>query len=309
MKRGLTAYIRWGILALAVLLTLTVCQRRTDTVTLRLLQEPGVLTTHLQLSRGSVRVTRNDSLISNQYGEAQTRIEYLVLSVDPSDSVARVAVTLTAAEMNQENDDTASQAADSTEPMKHVVEYVEYLRPNGQLIDIDFESERKSARPEYIKQYYEQAFPVFPSQPVTVGYTWTQTTKVKLAEGPVDASTKYTVKSLVREQGYNCAVVEYNGLCVIPLEPTPPDDTVSCARLINGVDRINADGVMYFAYEEGFVVHEREHWRLTGNRLQVTKTDDTLKTLVEVDHDVDISLVSRIQTGGDSSAPEHQETP
>jgi len=306
--RGLTAHIPWGMMALAVLLAASACQRRADNVTLRLQHEPGVLTTHLQLSRGSVRVNRNDSLVSNQYVESKTKIENLVLSVNPDDSVARLAVTLTASGMNEKPDDSAG-TADSTDNWKNAVEYIEYMRPNGQLVDIDFESERKSSRPEYIRQYYEQAFPVFPAQPVTVGYTWTQTTRVTLDEGPVDASTKYTVKSLVKEQGYNCAVVEYSGLCVIPLEPTPAGDTVSCTRLVSGVGRINADGVMYFAYEKGFVVHERERWCLRGDRVQVTKADDTLRTQVEVDYDVDISLVSRTQTGGDDAASERQESP
>ena len=299
MKRGLTARLIVGILAIAALLSLAVCQRRAQEVTLILNHEPGILTAHLQVSRGSVRVTRNDSLISNQYVESQTRIDNLVLSVNPTDSVARVQVTLTSGGMNQNVNDTAITPADTAEDWKTVVQYIEYIRPNGQLTDIDFNSDRKSSRPEYVKQYYEQAFPVFPAQPVEVGYTWTQTTKVTLAEGPVDASTKYTVKSLVRERGYDCAVVEYKGLCVIPLEPTKPEDTLVCSRLLEGVDRINADGVMYFAYREGFIVHEREKWCLTGSRLQVTRNGDTLKSLVELDHDVDIALVSR--TRPDSS--------
>jgi len=250
------------------------------------------------MARGSVRVIRNDSLISNEHVESETTIEQLVLSVDPADSVARVAVTLSSPMVQRPAAD--STAVDSTAPPpKRVVQYIEFLRPNGQLVDIDFESERKTSQPAYIKQYYEQAFPVFPSQSVTVGHTWTQTTRVTLPEGPVDASTKYTVKSLVRERGYNCAVVEYAGLCVIPLEPSKPDTTM-CSHLVSGVDRINTDGVMYFAYEDGFVVHERERWRLTGDRVEVTQAGDTLRTKVEVDHDVDISLVSRTMTEGDT---------
>jgi hypothetical protein len=296
LKRGLTAIIgRWSVASLAII-ALTGCEQRPTEVRILLKHKPGATQKYQQVAKGSARSYMNDSLVGNTYVEATTDITYHTRSVDPQDSTAEIAVTLTSRDTKKKLDDT-SEADSTVAEHTRTVEYVQYIKPNGKLVDMDFESEHPSSHPDYLKQYYKQAFPVFPDQKVSVGYSWTQSTRVDLPEGPVDASTTYTVKSFVRERGYNCVAISYQGQCVLPLEPMPPDKKTG-KQMIRGVDRINTDGMAYIAYEEGFIVTEWEQWRLEGTQVNVDSTGDTLYDRVAVDYDVDISLLSRDTANG-----------
>ena len=44
------------------------------------------------------------------------------------------------------------------------------------------------------------------------GHSWTQTTSVVAPDETFEASTTYTIKSLARTSGYDCAVIEYTGV-------------------------------------------------------------------------------------------------
>ncbi len=149
------------------------------------------------------------------------------------------------------------------------------MEANGRLKEVQFEPGRDDRHVTWMKSYYEQGQPVFPSGELPAGYEWTQTTTVLLPEQTMDASTTYRVKSFVREGDYDCALVEYAGTMVIPVIPSVKD-TLG----VTGHDNISTSGIIYFAYKEGLIFYERDHWEVKGYREYVGK-DGELKTFME----------------------------
>jgi hypothetical protein len=132
---------------------------------------------------------------------------------------------------------------------------------------MEFIGEMPEASIEYLKEYYKQYAPVFPAVDVSPGYTWTQTYKVMLEEEPVEASTTYEIKSFVREKGYDCAVIAFDGNIIIPVMVEDKDGIKSK----RGVDRINVDGVMYFGYKYGILVSSRDNFTIDRQRTVTSK--------------------------------------
>lgn len=129
------------------------------------------------------------------------------------------------------------------------------MDPRGRIIDIIAGDETSAETIDYYKKLFEQTSPMYPEEPVSVGYNWNHTVKAVLNTGTTDASTTYKIKALVREAGYDCAVIEYKGTMFIPLADNlskDPDITAS------GHDRIDVEGVVYFAYTLGTIVREEE---------------------------------------------------
>jgi hypothetical protein len=136
----------------------------------------------------------------------------------------------------------------------------------------------------YWKEYFRQGTPVFPAQSVQVGHVWTQTFSVTVDGKPVSVSSTYTVTGVEKKQGYDCVAIGYTGKMVIPLEAAASD---SAQR--RGVDRISNDGVMYFAYKDGFTVTQNEKWILDGDRTKLRDSKDISYT-VRVEYDVTMDL-------------------
>ncbi len=162
--------------------------------------------------------------------------------------------------------------------------------PNGKITDARFADIKDQPKMRYIMNYYEQGLPVFPAGEKPVGYSWTQTTKVVLPDESMEASTTFLIKSLVREGGYDCAVIEYEGNLVIPIEPNPKDST-----LRGGLDRIKSKGLMYFAYKEGIVVSQVESWVVDGDRTRL-KDGKMVSFKVAVEYETEYALKMR-ETG------------
>lgn len=112
---------------------------------------------------------------------------------------------------------------------------------------------------EYYRHLFEQAAPMYPDEPVYAGYTWRHTVKTILKEGSTDASTTYKIRSFVRESGFDCAVIEYKGNMIIPLSGSFSSDSTV---ITSGFDRIQIEGVAYFAYTEGIIIREDENSHL-----------------------------------------------
>ena len=101
----------------------------------------------------------------------------------------------------------------------------------------------------------------------------------------MNASTTYTIKSFVRELGYDCAVIEYTGNLLIPIEPKKDDKTQR-----SGIDKIQTKGMIYFAYIEGLVIKQTEKWKTEGTRTQIID-GEWEKYKFESNYDVNFILV------------------
>jgi len=262
------------------------CRNAPGAVLIQLKYTPGLTITHRQILKGSVRAFWNDSLMYNVYREGVSDIENRTIRIN-ADSIAESEVSIT-------HDFTRRPAggppdSSKTKTEKYRIQYVEYLKPNGRLVDLAFTGDKPKSDTAWVRQYFQQAFPVFPEQPVQPGYSWTQTTEVRLPDGPSEASTTFAVKSFARERGYDCVIIVYDGTCVVPIRPQSPGEM---GQFVDGVDRISISGHLYFAFEEGFVVAQREHWRMLGDYTEVDPHGDTVRYRTDIESDLEISLLS-----------------
>ena len=134
------------------------------------------------------------------------------------------------------------------------------LSRSGEISNITLEKSVKPGTFEYIKNTLEQGAPHFPIEMITPGYSWTQNTKVMIGDEFLEASTRYKFLSFIREGGYDCAQIKYEGNMIIPINA---DENDIEAR--SGIEHIKLKGVLYFAYKEGFVVLQRESWETNGS--------------------------------------------
>jgi len=285
------------LFALVSVISLTSCDQGTKNVTIRYKYVPGMNLAYQQITRGIEEVTDRET------GKVIAK-EYLVTTLDLTSSVRRVLEDSTAEILvvrkwqqhcvdllKKNSTDTVSKQPSANEPM------LEYYKPNGRLVDITYASDTVESDLSYLKEYTKQGWPVFPDGEVGQGHSWTQTTTVVLPEGPVEASTTYSIKSFARERGYDCVIIEYDGVCIVPL----PQRTGKEHKLLSGVDRVTSKGHMYFAYKEGFVVSLKERWTLesdrTVNRLVADTVNgyeagDTIPMHVGLEYDVDFYLTN-----------------
>lgn len=257
------------------------CTQGDKKISLRYKFEPGSKLTYEQLSKRNIKVTESDSTIKKGSTEFEMTVEQTVNRLLDDSTAEILEVAAWRYEKRNEKD---SSVVDTIEERRELVLLVQ---PNGKVRDVRFSAEGDHSRIRYIKNYYEQGMPVFPSHEVTPSYSWTQTTKVVLPEEAMEASMTYKVTSLAREAGYDCAVIECDGTMIIPLEPTSEDSVQ-----ISGLDRIKTTGLLYFAYKEGMVVLQRERWVIDRDRLK-TFNGQTKKYKEAVEIDVDFMLKGR----------------
>lgn len=285
------------LVALVLAISLASCDQGTKKITIRYKSLPGMNLAYQQITRGVQEV------VDHRTGKVISK-EYLVTTLDLTTSVRRVLEDSTSENLvtrkwqqryidllKKNSADTVTKQPIAEEPM------LEYSKPNGRLVDIAYASDTVEGDLSYLKEYTKQGWPVFPDGEVGQGYSWTQTTTVVLPEGPVEASTTYTVKSFARERGYDCVIIEYDGTCIVPLSPRTGKEH----KLLSGADRITSKGHMYFAYKEGFLVSLKERWLLesdrTVNRLVADtvhgyEAGDTIPMHVGLEYDVDYYLTN-----------------
>ncbi|MEW5796645.1 MAG: hypothetical protein AB1772_09845 [Candidatus Zixiibacteriota bacterium] len=282
-----------GVILLAF--GLATCDQGVKKVRIRYKHTPGTTVTFQQITRGIIQAKDRPTqrILQHEYAETTMDITEAVRRV-LEDSTAEVVNTIkwqhrTRDLMDKTRSDTALEMPGERQPI------VQYMKPNGRMLDMEFVSDTVKGSLEYLKEYYKQGYPVFPDGEVSQGYSWTQTTTVVLPDGPMEASTTYTIKSFARERGYDCAVIEYDGLCIIPL----PAKQMEKIDVISGVDRITSKGHMYFAYKEGMLVQLKERWILSSDRLVIEKEPkpecgyepgDTARIEVGIEYDVDFYL-------------------
>ncbi len=257
------------------------CMQGETRVSLRFKFEPGLLLTYKQTANRSYQVIEADSVIKKgavQY-DVHAEMEFIRFVDDTTYEYVERGTW--------EHDVPSKEDSTKMEKVTRTSETILRTLPNGKIVGADFQDKRKDPEIAYVMSYYEQGMPVFPSGEKPVGYSWTQTTRVVMPQETTEASITYNLKSEVRHAGYDCAVIEYEGNMILPIEPNPED---SIPR--SGLDRVKLNGVMYFAHKEGMIVEQKESWEVDGVRRKL-KGDKATDYEVLVQYNSTFTLVSR----------------
>ncbi len=289
MIKSIVALAMVGLIAMLITFG---CDSGEKKVSLKMKFVPDMKVSYKQITKGTLKRYRDDSLTLDRYNENTMNIDWHVRRV-LEDSTAEILEQKSIRVFSKDETDSVV-----TDTVREMTGYVLWMKPNGKVIDLDFTSDRSSVDLAYVRDYFEQGAAVFPKGEHSPGYSWTQTTRVILPDGPIEASTTYTISSLVRERGYDCAVIEYEGNLILPIQPYqyPGMEGVRAFEQISGLDKIETSGNLYFAYKEGMVVLQREKWKLDGDRCQVYKETkeqptDTVNLKIKIEYDVDYSLL------------------
>jgi hypothetical protein len=258
------------------------CHQTGKTISLRFKYEPGMQYSYQLTKKSSSSMMEADSAIFREVRNA-TKLIYDLVSGMADDSTAEIVETSEARyNLIVRNDSTV------VDTNTYHSEVVLHLRPNGKVVNFEFPGNRTDNSLEYYKDLYQQGYPVFPSGELSRGHSWTQTTTVMLDDGPSEASTTYELRSFVRERGYDCVVIAYDGSLVIPVESTVTDSFT-----VSGVNHTEFTGVMYFAYKEGMVVSTRNHWTVEGHRRESASGNRVRKYRLIQEGDDNLVLLER----------------
>lgn len=160
------------------------------------------------------------------------------------------------------------------------------IAPTGKVVEFKIMNETSPTWVNYVGNYYDQGIMVFPDHEIPIGYSWIQKGYAVLPGGDsVKVSTAYKLKGTTQKSGYKCAIIKYNGNMSLPLIPNPQDSTD-----LQGVDIIEMDGILYFAYEKGIQVSSEERRRSVYNRSYLKK-DKRINKKSEVDEKISLNLV------------------
>ncbi len=231
------------------------CSEGNRHVNLRFKYVEGMLLKYEQVSKGSVTVIKADTVYSEQPTNHTASVTQEVTRF-LNDSTAEIREIGTWESTRPSEEDSTQMVT-----VERRVETLLHILPNGKVADFEVVDLPRRYRASYARSYFDQGMPVFPSGERPIGYSWTQTTKVVLPEEAMEASITFEIKSLVRYAGYDCAVIDYEGNLVIPVDPVPDDSTQR-----QGIDRVMIKGLMYFGYKEGLIIEQRESWNVDGER-------------------------------------------
>ena len=231
------------------------CHQDRKTVTLRLNYEPGMSYPYVITYKIIKRVFENDTIVADISTEL----------IESGTSNVRRMITDSTAEIVFLSD-TRIRSLDKIKSIETDTtftghEKVYHFSPNGTVVWFDIPSDTMKTRTAYMRRWLEQAMPVFPAEKVYQGFSWTQSYHVSVDEDDFETSTTYQIKSFVRDNGYNCAVIAYDGLAIVNVYPCQSDTTFR-----GGLDRISTKGLMYFAYNVGMIVHQTQTYVIKGHR-------------------------------------------
>ena len=149
---------------------------------------------------------------------------------------------------------------------------------SGKITNIRFDSSYGPHDAETFRRTMEQTSIAFPDHPVTPGYEWKKVTKVYHEGKEWEAEMNSTFKAIVRESGYDCALIEVNGNSIVPVEVVKPDGT----KMVS-FDKISLTGYRYLAFKEGLIIRQYQH-KITERDLMEIKKEDTLKYHINIDN-------------------------
>lgn len=262
-----------GLLAL----TVSQCSQGDKKVLLRLKYTQGETLHYEQTSHRTTQVFENDSLAKSHSASQVYTITEEILEVKGDLATVRESV-MTKIIKPKADDSTAADTSEWNDM------YTFSVQPNGKVLNMTWENAESDTRIAYLQNYYEQIMPIFPSEEVSPGFSWTQTTKVVIPDDVLEASTTYQVKSLVRESGYDCAVIEYDGTLLLPLQSSEDEP-----ELLGGLDSIEVSGVTYFAYQKGLTVLLRQRLVIDGFR-EITRDGEAIRRNIKGQVDAEYSL-------------------
>ncbi len=245
-----------AILTIFCVIIITSCEQDQNSILLNYKFTQGTKLTYEQVLNRTVIVTENDSIIKDYTTSVTAKVSQDISDVLEDGSASINEIDTWYFETPSKDDSTKIEKKEMSR------ELILKAQPNGKVYDIIFTGEEDVASREYIKSIYEQGMPEFPSDEISPGESWTQSTEVTLADGTImKPSTTYKFREYKIEKGYNCALIDCEGTLVIPLVPDPEDTTQR-----TGIDNIMTTGTIYFAYEEGMTVLLTEHWTINGKR-------------------------------------------
>lgn len=242
------------LISIMFVMGLTTCDRPGKTIRLQWKLKPGLITVYDFLHRGQGLATEGDSVLYQFTHERFTKQTETIdsLSGDSAAWVSAISITTSQHETRRE-----TTVVDST---NNENKYQYLLRPNGEILSstplVGLDPDWAEHQLEYLKQLQ----PIFPEIDMTVGFTWTKNVKVLLFDETREANGVYTLKSFVRDRGYDCAVIEYEGHYLLPMVKETEKVKVT------GVSTITTKGTIYFAYREGVLVQDRTWWVLNSDR-------------------------------------------
>jgi hypothetical protein len=231
-----------------------------------------------QVMKRNIRVTEGDSTIRKMTEDFTMSIEQHVRRI-VGDSTAEIHERVSWEYPERSKEDTTV-----VDTVEHSRECVVFAQPSGRITEIDFVTETEAASREYMKDFYEQALPHFPAGEHGRGYTWTQQSTVYVEGEAMTASSTYEIMSFVRESGYDCVVISFEGDLILPIQANPEDTTQR-----HGVDHMRATGKIYFAYREGYVVLERDRWVVDGDR-KLLRNGEWVQQNLAIEMDIDYAL-------------------
>jgi len=274
-----------AVAALAAAGLHTGCDKSGKKVLLRFKLKSGMELDYRLTARGPMQEYTDDSLTTDVYVEAQEDFTCTARRVLEDGTIEKL---FTGKWQSRRRPRTDSVFADTSLRESPAPEFVRYIKPNGKTIDLELLSDTSQAEETWLKQYHEQTYPVFPDEEVAPGYSWTQSTRVLLPEGPTNVATTYTITGFERVSGYDCAVIGYDGHSLIPLAPQKWEKS----ELLSGIEDIRFKGHLNFAYREGIEVSAKERWLYEGNRRVFRKASgDTVSEKEIVEYDIDWGLV------------------
>ena len=228
-----------------------------DSFVLRYSMPTGTTLSYHQTMDRSIKVTQNDSVTVDK--KEHLRTEFTQLCVfEPKDSVYQIS----------QKEWWYCPKEDSTQGDTLLWEQTMLLtvKPNGKLVRLTPSTEEEKTAATYTKNMLEQGTPVFPSERLSVGSKWTQSTRVEFPGDTLEASTTFRVVRIDLEGKFRCAVIEYNGNLILPLEENLMD---SLKR--SGVDYVTSKGESWYAIDGGYPVKTIEKWIIKGDRKKVIK--------------------------------------
>lgn len=235
------------------------CSQPPQSFTLRADYAPvGKVQNYLLTSHRVGKEFRNDKLSREIDVKLEADVVYTTQKMLPNGN----------AEVLEENRWHWDEPPDSAGNVKRVTREYTYhheIAPSGKVVTFRMLGESTPQWENYARQYYEQGIPVFPERPVMIDSGWTQKTTVTLQDGSTEeAVTTYRVKGTAYKLGHQCVVIEYQGNMVFPLFPDTADTTG-----LQGIDRVEAKGILYYGYDDGIAVSSDESRRITIDRSAV----------------------------------------
>jgi hypothetical protein len=165
---------------------------------------------------------------------------------------------------SEPDEDGAVRVVSRDETMSYLME------ASGKVSDLEIISDGDAARwKEYAQSKLEQSQPTFPTEPVSLGYTWMQSVKIFMPDGEMlDAATTYTFSEFVEIDERKCAVIDYEGNLVLPFNVVETDSTIR-----RGVDKVDVTGTIWFDYVNGYVFSQHEKTMITAKRAKIFPTE------------------------------------